>query len=591
MKKLIDVIAEDVKEAFQACGYKEKFGVVSLSNRPDLCQYQCNGAMAAAKQYGVAPIEIAKAVVEHLSGSETIAGASAVMPGFINMKVNEEYLAAYLQEMSEQGECGFEKAKQPLTILVDYGGPNVAKPLHIGHLRSAVIGESIKRICRFAGHKVIGDVHLGDLGLQMGLVIEGLRERAPELPYFDENYTGEYPEEPPFSLAELEEIYPAASALSKQNEEFKERAQRTTLQFQQGNRAFYALWRHIMNVSVPDLKKNYEKLNVTFDLWKGESDVQLYIPDMVDNLIAQGLAHESQGATVVDVQEESDTKEIPPCIVRKSDGAALYATSDLATILEREKLYAPNRYIYLADKRQEMHFTQVFRVARKAGFVEPETELTFLGFGTMNGKDGRPFKTRDGGVMRLEQLIADTNAEVLKKVRDNHEIPEEEAEETARLVALAAIKYGDLSNQAAKDYIFDLERFASFEGNTGPYILYTMVRIKSILAKYYGEDAGKKPAAINASIREYGADEIALMLLAARFNDIIEHAYEETAPHKICQYIYELADAFSGFYHNNKIIAEPDEVKQGEWISLITLVLHILEICIDLLGFSAPDRM
>jgi len=591
MRKLIDIISEDVKEAFSACGYKEEFGVVSLSNRPDLCQYQCNGAMAAAKQYKTAPIEIAKAVAEQLSGSETIAEVTAVMPGFINMKVNEEFLAVYLQEMSEQDDCGFEKARQPLTIIVDYGGPNVAKPLHIGHLRSAVIGESVKRICRFAGHRVIGDVHLGDLGLQMGLVIEGLRERAPELPYFDENYVGEYPEEPPFSLAELEEIYPAASALSKQNAEFKERAQRTTLQFQQGNRAYCALWRHIMNVSVPDLKRNYEKLDVTFDVWKGESDVQPYIPDMLNDLIAQGLAYESQGATVVDVQEESDTKEIPPCIVRKSDGGALYATSDLATILERERLYAPNRYIYLADKRQEMHFTQVFRVARRAGFVEQGTELTFLGFGTMNGKDGKPFKTRDGGVMRLEQLIADTNREVLKKVRENHEIAEEEAEEIAGMVALAAIKYGDLSNQAAKDYIFDLERFASFEGNTGPYILYTMVRIKSILAKYHAANAGKKPVAINAVIRGYGADEIALMLLAARFNDVIEHAYEETAPHKICQYVYELADAFGSFYHNNKIIAEPDEIKQGEWISLITLVLRLLEICIDLLGFSAPDRM
>ncbi|MBQ9767577.1 MAG: arginine--tRNA ligase [Lachnospiraceae bacterium] len=590
MKKLIDLIAEDVKEAFLACGYEEKFGMVSLSNRPDLCQYQCNGAMAAAKQYKVAPIEIAKAVAEKLAESETLSFVDAVMPGFINLKVNEEFLAAYLQEMAEQDSYGFEKAKQPLTIMVDYGGPNVAKPLHIGHLRSAVIGESIKRICRYAGHNVIGDVHLGDLGLQMGLVIEGLRQRAPELPYFDKNFTGEYPTEPPFTLAELEEIYPAASALSKQDETFKERAQRTTLEFQLGEPGYVALWRHIMNVSVPDLKKNYDNLNVSFDVWKGESDVQPYIPDMVQDLIDKGLAYESQGAMVVDVQEESDTKEIPPCIVRKSDGAALYATSDLATIVEREKLYAPDRYIYLADKRQEMHFTQVFRTAKKAGIVEPEKDIRFLGFGTMNGKDGKPFKTRDGGVMRLEQLIADTNEEVLKKMTGNRDMSEEEAKEIAKVVSLAAIKYGDLSNQATKDYIFDLERFTSFEGNTGPYILYTMVRIKSILSKYFGESE-KKSVAINASVREYGADELNLMLLVARFNDMMEHAYEEIAPHKICQYIYELADAFNSFYHNNKIIAETDAVKQGEWISLITLVLHLLEVGIDLLGFSAPERM
>ncbi|MDD5900354.1 MAG: arginine--tRNA ligase [Lachnospiraceae bacterium] len=591
MKKLIDMIAEDVKDAFLACGYEEKFGMVSLSNRPDLCQYQCNGAMAAAKQYKVAPIEIAKAVAEQLAESETIAEVNAVMPGFINIKVDEEFLAAYLQEMTEEENFGFEKTKNPLTIVVDYGGPNVAKPLHIGHLRSAVIGESIKRICRFAGHNVIGDVHLGDLGLQMGLVMEGLRERAPELPYFDKSFTGEYPKEPPFTLAELEEIYPAASALSKQNEAFKERAQRTTLEFQLGEPGYVALWHHIMNVSVPDLKRNYDNLNVSFDVWKGESDVQPYIPAMVQDLIDKGLAYESQGAMVVDVQEEGDSKEIPPCIVRKSDGAALYATSDLATIVEREKLYEPDRYIYLADKRQEMHFTQVFRTARKAGIVEPEKELMFLGFGTMNGKDGKPFKTRDGGVMRLEQLIADTNEEVLKKVTENREMDEAEAKEIAKTIGLAAIKYGDLSNQATKDYIFDLDRFTSFEGNTGPYILYTMVRIKSILAKYQAECSEKKPVAINASVREYGADELALMLLTARFNDMAEHAYEEVAPHKICQYIYELADAFNSFYHNNKIIAETDEIKQGEWIALITLVLHLLEVCIDLLGFSAPDRM
>lgn len=591
MKKLIDMIAEDVKEAFLACGYEEKFGTVSLSNRPDLCQYQCNGAMAAAKQYKVAPIEIARAVAEQLVGSDTISEVSAVMPGFINIKVDEEFLAAYLQEMTEQESYGFEKTKNPLTIVVDYGGPNVAKPLHIGHLRSAVIGESIKRICRYAGHTVIGDVHLGDLGLQMGLVMEGLRERAPELPYFDKNFTGEYPKEPPFTLAELEEIYPAASALSKQDEAFKERAQRTTLEFQLGEPGYVALWHHIMNVSVPDLKRNYENLNVSFDVWKGESDVQPYIPDMVQDLIDKGLAYESQGAMVVDVQEEGDTKEIPPCIVRKSDGAALYATSDLATIVEREKLYEPNRYIYLADKRQEMHFTQVFRTAKKAGIVEQEKDMLFLGFGTMNGKDGKPFKTRDGGVMRLEQLIADTNEEVLKKMTENRDMSEEEAKEIAKIVGLAAIKYGDLSNQATKDYIFDLERFTSFEGNTGPYILYTMVRIKSILAKYFADGAEKKPVAINASVRRYGEDELALMLLTARFNDVLEHAYEEVAPHKICQYIYELADAFNRFYHNNKIIAETEAVKQGEWISLITLVLHLLEVCIDLLGFSAPDRM
>lgn len=587
MKKLIDLIADEVKEAFIASGYEESYGMVTVSNRPDLCQYQCNGAMAAAKKFKKAPIEIANAVVERLADSEILSEVKAVMPGFINIKVSNEFLAAYLQEMSEEDNYGFQKAEKPLTIVMDYGGPNVAKPLHIGHLRSAVIGESIKRICRFAGHNVIGDVHLGDCGLQMGLVIEGLREKNPDLVYFDENYTGEYPKEPPFTLSELEEIYPAASARSKVDEAFKERAHNATIRIQNGDPAFYALWQHIMNVSVADLKRNYENLNVSFDLWKGESDVLSFVGEMVDGLIAKGLAYESQGAMVVDVAEETDSKEIPPCIVRKSDGAALYATCDLGTILDREKNFSPDRYIYLADKRQEMHFTQVFRVARKAGFVGPETRLDFLGFGTMNGKDGKPFKTRDGGVMRLERLIGDTVEEVYKKVSENREMDDAEAKKISEMIGLAAIKYGDLSNQATKDYIFDLERFTSFEGNTGPYILYTMVRIKSILAKI----GAKKPVAINASIREYNADELNLMLLVARFSDTIERAYEEIAPHKLCQYIFELADAFNGFYHNNKIIAETDEIKQGEWISMITLVLHLLEVCIDLLGFSAPDRM
>ena len=591
MKKLIDLLAEEIKEAFVQCGYEERFGQVNLSNRPDLCQYQCNGALMAAKQYKKAPLMIAQEIVAKLQDSDTFEKIEAVAPGFINMSLKPSMLATYLQGMSEEECYGFEKVAEPETIIVDYGGANVAKPLHIGHLRSAIIGESIKRICRYAGNQVISDVHLGDWGLQMGLIIEELRNRQPDLPYFDDCFTGEYPEEAPFTISELEEIYPAASARSKEDEVFKERAQQATMLLQQGHAPYYALWKHILNVSIVDLKKNYTNLNVDFDLWKGESDAQPYIPAMVQELIDTGLAYESQGAMVVDVQEETDTKEYPPCIVRKSDGAALYATSDLATLVEREKLYQPNRYIYLADKRQEMHFTQFFRVAKKAGIVGPQTGLTFLGFGTMNGKDGKPFKTRSGGVMRLEHLIADTNEEVYKKIMENRQTSEEQAREAAAKIGLASIKYADLSNQAAKDYVFDIERFTSFEGNTGPYILYTMVRIKSILAKYKEMKPEAKAVAINATLREYNAAEIEIMLQAAKFNDVIMHAYEEIAPHKICQYIYDLANAFNSFYHENRIIAETDEEKQAEWIAMITLVLQLLEVCIDLLGFEAPERM
>lgn len=593
MKLLIDRIGAELQKAFAACGYEEKYGMVTVSNRPDLCQYQCNGAMAAAKAYKKAPFGIAEEVVGQVN-QEMFSEVTAVAPGFINLNVSPAFLAEYLQEMQKSDTLGYEKEAAPKKIVVDYGGPNVAKPLHIGHLRPAVIGESVKRILRFAGHEVIGDVHLGDWGMPMGLIIEELRERRPELVYFDETYTGEYPSEPPFTIDELEEIYPAASAKSKADAEFKERAHQATAKLQEKYPPYFALWKHILAVSVSDLKKNYEKLDVHFDYWLGESDAQEYIPQMIEEMIQNGFAYESQGALVVDIREEGDTKEYPPCIVRKSDGAVLYETTDLATIIQREHDFQPDRYIYVVDKRQELHFIQVFRAARKCGLISPEKELVFLGFGTVNGKDGKPFKTRDGGVMRLEQLLSDVTDEVYRKVKEGRELPEEQARQIAQMVGLAALKYADLSNQAVKDYIFDIDRFTSFEGNTGPYILYTMVRIKSILTKYEELTGARfdRPQLVHeGKDRTYSASELTLMLTAAKFNDAITRAAAEAAPHKICQYIYELANAFNSFYHENKMMSETDKEKQAEWISLIVLVLHILECCIDLLGFEAPDRM
>ena len=589
MKKILDLIAAELKPAFAACGYDEAYAKVTLSNRPDLCEYQCNGAMAAAKAYKKKPIDIANEVVERLTGNALFSEIAAVMPGFINLKLAPSYLSDYLNEMASSEKLGLDGPEKAETIIVDYGGANVAKPLHVGHLRSAVIGESIKRIGRFLGHHMIGDVHLGDWGLQMGLIIEELRDRKPELVYFDETYSGPYPEEPPFTISELEDIYPAASAKSKVDEAFKERAQNATFQLQNGYAPFRAIWKHIMAVSLKDLKKNYGNLNVTFDLWKGESDAQPYIPGLIQDLIDKGLAYESQGALVVDIAQESDPKELPPCIVRKSDGAALYATSDLGTIIEREKDFAPDRYIYIADKRQELHFTQVFRVAKKAGIVSGDTPMSFLGFGTMNGKDGKPFKTRDGGVMRLENLISNIDEEVFKRIMENRTVSEDEAKETSKIVGLSALKYGDLSNQAAKDYIFDIERFISFEGNTGPYILYTIVRIKSILGRYrelenrYEGDAVILPAS--------GEVEKALMLELAKYNEVLETSFLELAPHKICQYIYDLSNAFNRFYHDTKIISEEDKKQQAGWIQLISLTKEVLNTCIDLLGIEAPERM
>lgn len=601
MKKFLDLIADEMKAAFAGCGYEESYAKVVLSNRPDLCEYQCNGAMAAAKAYKKKPIDIASDVVAKLKEQCSVRAAAgetpvfldedvnAVMPGFINLRVNSLYLAAYMEGMTQAPKLGLDEIGHGETIIVDYGGANVAKPLHVGHLRSAVIGESIRRMGNFLGYHMVGDVHLGDWGLQMGLIIEELRDRKPELVYFDESYTGEYPTEPPFTISELEDIYPTASKKAKEDECFKERAQTATFKLQNGYAPFTAIWKHIMNVSLADLKRNYGNLDVHFDLWKGESDAEPYIPWLIQDLQDKGLAYESQGALVVDIAEPTDSKELPPCIVRKSDGAALYATSDLGTILEREKDFAPVKYIYITDKRQELHFTQVFRVAKKAGYVKPETPMIHIGFGTMNGRDGKPFKTRDGGVMRLEHLIADIDEAVYARIMENRTVSEDEARETAKVVGLAALKYGDLSNQAAKDYVFDLERFISFEGNTGPYILYTIVRIKSILGKYL--DQKQEEAEASTVLAPSGSGEKALMLELAKYNEVMENAFAETAPHKICQYIFDLSNAFNSFYHDTRILAEEDKARQASWIHLITLVKDVLTTCIQVLGFEAPERM
>ena len=594
MKTLIDLITEQVTNAFTGQGYDAKYGKVTLSNRPDLCEYQCNGAMAAAKEYKCAPFMISDKIAQALAENELFESVESVKPGFINMKVSPAYLAKYVSDMkADEGRFGCDKAAHPKTIIVDYGGANVAKPLHVGHLRSAVIGESIKRIGKFMGHHMIGDVHLGDWGLQMGLIIVELKERKPDLVYYDESYTGEYPKEAPFTISELEDIYPTASKKSKEDEAFREAAMEATSQLQAGRRGYRALLAHILDVSVTDLKKNYDNLNVSFELWKGESDSQPYIPYIVQMMKDKGFAYMSEGALVVDVKEDTDTKEIPPCIILKSDGASLYSTTDLATIVMRMQDYNPDAIIYLTDQRQSMHFVQVFRCARKTGLVGPDVELTHIGFGTMNGKDGKPFKTRDGGVMRLEYLLDEINEEMLKKITENQkekenlDISEEEAKQTAKTVALAAVKYGDLSNQASKDYCFDIERFTSFEGNTGPYILYTIVRIKSILKKYTAKNSLPDAPILGA----HSASEKNLMLVLSRFNAMMENAYEEKAPHKICAYIYELANAFNGFYHETKILSEEDLKVQASYIGLLVLTKNILETCIDVLGFSAPDRM
>ena len=589
MESILEVLTKKFEAVFEKVSYDKSYATVGVSNRPDLCEFQCNGAMSLAKLYKKKPLDIALDIVEKLKEDKAFSKLEAVPPGFINMSLSNEFLSDYLQSMSKEEKFGINITNKKDKIIVDYGGANVAKPLHVGHLRSAIIGESIKRLGAYFGNEMIGDVHLGDWGLQMGLIIEQLKCDKPDLVYFDENYSSEYPKEAPFSLEELEEIYPKASARSKEDKEFRDKAQENTLKLQSGYSPYIAIWEHIMRISKADLKKNYDNLDVHFELWKGESDAQKYIEDLCKDLEERKIAYISDGALVVDIVEEGDTKELPPCIIRKSDGAALYATSDLATLIEREMLYDPDAYIYVADKRQELHYTQFFRVARKANIVKPEHRLSFIGFGTMNGSDGKPFKTRDGGVMRLEHLITLVNEAVYKKIKDNRDIEDEEAKNIASTVGLAALKYGDLSNQAAKDYVFDIDRFTSFEGNTGPYILYTIVRIKSILAKYEeSSDVKVDYSYLKPAIHE---SEKALGLELSKFNYVLNNAWKEIAPHRICQYIYSLSNLFNSFYHEVKILSEEDKERKLSYLALILLTKSVLEDCIDILAIKAPKRM
>ena len=585
---MISILENEVKRAFEAAGYDAELGKVTVSSRPDLCEYQCNGALSGAKIYHKAPMAIAEEAAAYLRGSGVFSEAEAVKPGFLNLKVSPEYLSGHLDRMAEDEKFLAVPEITGRRIILDYGGPNVAKPLHVGHLRSAVIGESVKRILRFCGNEVIGDIHLGDWGLQMGLVITELKKRMPDLEYFREGYRGEYPEEAPFTVTELEEIYPFASGRSKQDPEYYKEALENTHRLQSGDRGLYALWQQIVRVSCADMKKNYERLKVEFDLWNGESTVQPLIAPMAEKMKKDGYAYESEGALIVDVKKESDTREIPPCMILKSDGAALYTTTDLATIVDRETNYAPDEIIYITDKRQELHFIQVFRCAEKCGLLRENTKLRHIGFGTVNGSDGHALKTRDGGVMRLEYLIDDIEKAMYEKIRTNPDIPEEEAEKTAKTVSLAALKYGDLSNQPSKDYVFDLDKFISFEGDTGPYILYTIVRINAILSKYRengGGLSGLKTAPAQSP------EEKRLMISLSSFPDMIAAVEKELSPARICAYIYQLANDFNSFYHSDRILGLEDKERERSLIALLLLTREILTTCIGLLGFEAPSRM
>ena len=584
MKTITQILTEKLAAAFVECGYSAELGSVGTSDRPDLCQFQCNGAFGGAKLYHKAPRMIAQEVADKLSDDTDLARVEVVGAGFININVSDAFLLGYVSRQLADKDLGIPQAEKPETIVLDYGGPNVAKPLHIGHLRSAVIGESLKRLAKATGRKTISDVHLGDWGLQIGLVIAELKERHPEWYCFSEGFDKEKFEGIPLTADELNEVYPFASKKSKEDDEFKAKAKAVTAELQKGEPAYIALWEEIIKVSVADIKKNYDKLNVSFDYWYGESNAEKFVPRLISTLTEQGLLHESEGAMVVDVAEEDDKVTIPPVIVKKSDDSNIYATTDLATIIQRMEEWKPDEIWYIVDSRQSLHFTQVFRCAKKAGLVPESTKLEHLGFGTMNGADGKPYKTRDGGVMRLE-LLFDMVYDYAKGIVDKstHSAEEDKAD-IARRIAVAAIKFGDLINHRAKDYIFDIDKFMAAEGKTGSFLLYTIARVNSILRKAELPEGFKADTIYSDSERD-------VLLKLALSGESYALAYREKAPNIICEDAYQLASAFSKFYHDNHILTEEDENKRNSWLSVCSAVKTSLEKHLDILGIETVDLM
>lgn len=585
MKKITAKLTELVSAAFDAKGYDPALGLVTVSNRMDLCHFQCNGALSGAKIYHKAPMMIATDVAEELSGRAEFKDVSAAAPGFINLTLSDEYILATLNEISQDENLGVPQVGAGETVVVDYGGPNVAKPLHIGHLRSAIIGESVKRTARAVGASTIGDVHFGDWGTPYGLTIAEYKVRHPDWACFREDFDPEKDTIPEIDEAELYEIYPFASAKSKEDEEFKVASRQIVVDLQNRKPGIYALWKKIKDLSVDSVKRSYERLSVDFDYWYGESEADVYTPELVDILTKKGLLYESDGAQVVDVAEEGDKITVPPIIVKKSDNSSIYATWDLGTIIQRERDFKPTKIWYLTDKRQSLHFTQVFRCAKKAGLVPETTELRHLGFGAMTGPDGKPYKTRDGGVMSLESLIDTVEEAALEKLKDSEYISGDKTE-IAHKIGIAALKFGDLQNQPTKDYIFDLDKFLSFDGKTGTYLLYTVTRINSILKK--AELSYEDKPEIGGIFTD-GERELALLLLLS--GESFEKAFADMAPSALCDSAYNIAAAFSKFYHDNRILTEEDSGKRASWLALSALTRRVLVKLLDCLAIETVENM
>ena len=587
MNSLLAELSASVSAAFVDEGLAPELGVVQLSDRPDLAQYQCNGALAAAKAVKANPRALAEKIVVRLKEMPVFSEVSIAGPGFINLKVQDSFLESNLCALAANPNSVCPRSGEGKRVLVDFGGPNVAKPMHVGHLRSAIIGDCLQRLFRALAWETVSDVHLGDWGLQMGQLISELKLRQPNLPYFTDADLSPYPEESPVSMEDLEEIYPAAAAACKADPARLEAARLATAELQAGRPGYRALWQHFFNVSEAGLRREFASLGVNFDLWKGESDAAPLIPEMIENLKAAELAVLSDGALVVKVAEESDTKEVPPLLLLKSDGAVLYGTTDLATIVDRERELHPNLVLYVVDQRQHAHFEQVFRAAKKAG-ITGDARLEHIGYGTVNGTDGKPFKTRAGGVMKLQELITMATKEAEKRLAEQGlaaDYPSEERADIAKAVGIAAIKFADLSNNRVSNYVFDLERFTRFEGKTGPYLQYAAVRVKSILRR--AAEAGNQIGA--PVIRSEEERRLALRLLS--LPEALSAAADKRAPNYLCDYVFTLAQEFSRFYTEHHIMSETDAELRSARLALCGATLAVIEQVLDLLGIAVPERM
>lgn len=583
MKNFIKKHENKIMEIIRKCGYEVNDVFLATSSRRDLGEYQYNGAMALAKVYKKNPEIIAEEIAKELSQCFEYENINVASPGFINISFSVKALIDYLKEIDKnlkENICEDKNRK----IVIDYGGPNVAKTLHVGHLRSANIGEALKRLAKKQGCEVIADVHLGDWGRQMGLIILELKKKFPEWVYFDENFKGEYPQDCPVTNEELETIYPIASNKAKEDEKYLEEARIITAELQNKRAGYYALWEKIVEISVNDIKKIYEKLNISFDLWEGESDADKYMPELIEYLKTNNFVYESQGALVMDVSEQDDKITIPPVIIVKSNGAASYQATDLATLWGRMEKLKPDEVWYVVDQRQSLHFEQVFRAAKKSKIVPENVNLEFIGFGTMNGKDGKPFKTRDGGVMNLSNLIEVVKSETLKRLNEN--IIGEDRDEIADIIAVSALKYADFLPNRTTDYIFDPVKFSDMEGKTGVYLLYSTIRIHSLLKK--ANELGLDVGPVNLITNEYDK-EVVLNLL--RTPIILENAYNSKSLNEIAEYLYQLTNSYNNFYSANRILSENDNETRQSWLGLSENIYNANAELLDILGIEIPRKM